>query len=235
MANIVPVSLSRHGAKQLLPRTSWAFAASQQAVSLLLPEFPLAAPHLPIVFVRMKESWLPSALLGLERGRNALVDGDGNWQGGYIPSVLRRHPFVMIRKEEGSSDFALCVDEESGRLADSGGEPLFTADGKQSPALENAVRFATEQMRVAPAGEQLGALLAELGLLMPLALKRGEEEVRLEGFAIVAEKKLNDLADEAFLRLRAAGMLPAVYAHLLSLHQLERLAKGAPAGEASNR
>jgi len=50
----------------------------------------------------------------------------------------------------------------------------------------------------------------------------------LGGFEVVDEKALNGLSPEAHLRLRDAGALPLVYAHLLSLANLRQ---GALAGK----
>lgn len=223
MSNLVPVSFARHGQKQLLPRSSWTFAAGQQATALLVAEFPVAAHHLPIFFVKINDKFTPAALLGLQRNTNAMIDGEGKWRGDYIPAILRRHPFVLIRKEKDSDDFVLCVDEESGMLVDSGGDPLFTADGQQAPPLVRAMKFAEEYLKQAYAGELFCDLLAEHGLLAPLVIKRGGEDVRLEGINTIDEKKFNALSDEAFLKLRAAGVLSAIYAHFFSLRQIRHL------------
>ena len=42
---------------------------------------------------------------------------------------------------------------------------------------------------------------------------------------MVNEERLNNLSDELFLSIRAKRYLPAVFAHLLSLAQTERLVK----------
>ena len=223
MANLVPVTFTRHGQRLLLPRSSWAFAANQQAVALLVSEFPLAAHHLPIFFIRLNDKFTPAALLGLQRNTNAMIDSDGKWLGDCIPAILRRHPFVLIRKEKDSDDFVLCVDEESGMLVDSGGDPLFTADGQQAPALARAMKFSEEYLKQSYAGERFCELLAEHGLLAPLVIKRGGEDVRLDGINTIDEQKFNALADEAFLKLRSAGVLSAIYAHFFSLRQIRKI------------
>ncbi len=41
---------------------------------------------------------------------------------------------------------------------------------------------------------------------------------------LVSEQKLAKLANDEFISLRERGYLPAIYAHLGSLHQLQRLA-----------
>lgn len=47
----------------------------------------------------------------------------------------------------------------------------------------------------------------------------------IAGCYVLNEERLNNLSDELFLEIRAKGYLPAVYAHLMSLAQTERLVK----------
>ncbi len=37
------------------------------------------------------------------------------------------------------------------------------------------------------------------------------------------EKKFNEMSDESFIELRKRGILPLIYAHLMSLSQITRL------------
>jgi len=224
MPKLVPVSSSRHASKQLLPATSFAAYANQTVVSLLAAEFAAAALHLPTVFVKIEEKYNSAALLGLTPESNVMIDAEGRWLGGYLPASLRRQPFVLARKDENSTDFALCVDEESELLADKGGEALFTAEGKSTPTLINAQKFSEEYLKNSIASDKLTARLVELELLAPLNIKDKDGKVlRYDGVMIVDEKKFNALSDEAFLELRGLGALPVIYAHLFSLKQLDRL------------
>jgi len=42
---------------------------------------------------------------------------------------------------------------------------------------------------------------------------------------VIDEKKLDALSDDEFNELRSKGLLPIIYAHLSSMHQIARLAK----------
>jgi SapC len=58
----------------------------------------------------------------------------------------------------------------------------------------------------------------------------------IAGCYVINEERLNNLSDERFLELRTKRYLPAIYAQLISLAQIERLMTlkekrhGAPAG-----
>jgi hypothetical protein len=41
---------------------------------------------------------------------------------------------------------------------------------------------------------------------------------------VINEERLNNFSDQKFLELRQKGYLPAIYAHLMSLVQIEHLA-----------
>ncbi len=51
--------------------------------------------------------------------------------------------------------------------------------------------------------------------------------MRYQGIYIVDEKKLNSLSDEQLLDLIKRGLMPAIYAHLMSLQQVQRLGERA--------
>ena len=226
MSEIVPVSAERHGKKTLLPLSSYAFAASQNLVPLVASEFSLAVHRFPIVFVKQQEDYGVFALLGLAQGQNLFVDPSGRWLSDYVPATLRRYPFVFATSKE-TEKYVLCIDEKSGLLADSGGEPLFTPEGEKAPALEKALAFVSEYQKSALVSKKLCDALVEYELLVPLELQLQTDKdkaVKIEGLLRIDEQKLNALAVEKFLQLRTGGLLPLIYAHLFSRANLQGLA-----------
>jgi hypothetical protein len=225
MSEIVPVSVQRHGKKTLLPLTSYAFASAQNLVPLVASEFSVAAHRFPIVFVKQKEDYGVFALLGLARGQNLFVDASGRWLADYVPATLRRYPFVFATAEN-TEEYVLCIDETSGLLADSGGAPLFTAEGEKEPALEKALAFVSDYQKSALVSKNLCDALVEYELTAPLKLQlqTGKDKaVKIEGLLRIDEQKLNALEAEKFLALRTRGLLPLIYAHLFSLANLQGL------------
>ena len=66
---------------------------------------------------------------------------------------------------------------------------------------------------------------AEHNLFTPLNMRvrQGEQARNITGCYVVNEERLNNLSNDRFLELREKRFLPAVYAHLVSLAQIERL------------
>jgi hypothetical protein len=226
MSEIQPVTFERHAKKQLLPLSSWAFAANLNLAPLLPAEFSQAAQCFPIVFVEKEEEVSSFALLGLQPDKNLLLDVKNQWLVNYIPAVLRRYPFILARKDEASEEYVLCIDEASGLLADAGGAALFDDEGNRTEALEKAFNFVGEYQKQIPGGRLFCALLQELDLLVPynINLQKEEQTVKLEGLLQIDEKKMGELSDDDFLKLRSKGVLPLIYAHLFSLAKINLLA-----------
>ena len=59
-------------------------------------------------------------------------------------------------------------------------------------------------------------------------LKGGEKTSRIDGFSVVDEKKLHELADETISSLVKRGVMGCVYAHLFSMGNFARLAMKQP-------
>ncbi|NLV25534.1 MAG: SapC family protein [Deltaproteobacteria bacterium] len=226
MSKILPVSSKNLGGKRLLPITSYLFAQKESLVSLTATEFPVAAQNFPIVFSRHHEHFGVFVLLGVEKGENLFVDAAGRWLGDYIPATLRRYPFIYAKPEGESAELVLCIDEGSGLLNESGGEPLFDRKGDKTPALEKALNFINEYQKSAQAAEVFSRALRQKDLLVPLDLqvKTGEKTaIKVEGLLRVDDARFNNLSNNDFLELRGKGFLPLIYLHFFSLAKIHDL------------
>jgi len=226
MAQIHPISFERHGKKQLLPLYSWEFTEKQHLAPLLIAEFAQAAHSYPIVFIENKGEVSPYALLGLQTGKNLFVDDKKKWQAKYIPAIFRRYPFTMAQVSKDKNEYALCIDEDSGLLADVEGKQLFDEEGNKTEVLEKALKFTVEFQKQASLVKVFCSLLQELDLFssLDINLKGKDKTVKLEGLLRIDEKKLNELNEEDFLKLRKIGGMVLVYAHLFSLGMMDALA-----------
>ena len=102
MVKIVPVDRDRHGRKRWRRPNGFEFAANLAVASLGGSEFSQAIATFPIGFIeRSPGSYMPVAVLALSKGGNLFVGPGGQWLGGYIPIVLRRYPFSLIRTDGG--------------------------------------------------------------------------------------------------------------------------------------
>jgi len=223
---MVPITRQRHGSKKVLPVRTFKFASKSNIVSLITNEFNKVASVCPIVFVEDKDELLkPFALLGLEQGENLFIDDNGRWKSHYIPAIIRRYPFVLGRNE-GKSDLVLCIDEESEFVSDTEGESLFNEKGEPGKITETARNYLIELQKFSELTSMFSKELAERELLSPLNMQIKNSQgalVKIDGIFAVNETKLNELPNEAFMELRKRGALSLIYAHLVSLVQMERL------------
>ena len=224
--SLAPVNKERHAGKKIKQIEGFAFAKDFHIASLMTHEFVRAAGLYPVVFLEDKErdQFRPVALLGLEAGENLFVGPDGKWQGSYIPAIIRRYPFALASTGE-DGQFTVCIDEDCELVNDDDGVPMFGDDGEPAEALENVKRYLGELQQMDMITTACCEFLTEHNMFTPLNMRvRQAEQIRnISGCYVVNEERLNNLSDELFLELRNRRYLPAIYAHLCSLSQIERL------------
>ncbi|MBF0183452.1 MAG: SapC family protein [Magnetococcales bacterium] len=223
--NVVPVQVQRHGALRVKEMNRYTFAERFHIAYVTQQEFMRASGYYPIVFIEDKpgNAYRPVVLMGLQEGENLFVDQEGKWQAGYIPAIIRRYPFVLTAA--GNDQFVICVDESSALLSQSEGVALFDAQGQPAPAMENVKRYLAELFQLEQLTILFSRLLAEMNLLVPLQLRLSDSDRQhtIAGCFVIGEARLQALAAEQFLLLREKNYLTAIYAHLCSLQQVERL------------
>jgi hypothetical protein len=134
--------------------------------------------------------------------------------------------------QDGNSNrFALCIDRASSLLKEGGEQPLFK-DGEPAEITQKALKFCEALQQQVQITRMIVDSLKENNLLDQhngeITLNGGEK-ITLSGFQIVNEKKLAELSDEAFLKLRRNGALSAIHCHLLSMGGWSDLARRASA------
>ncbi|HET7301124.1 MAG TPA: SapC family protein [Oleiagrimonas sp.] len=226
-----PVPLNREGHKDLRikPINNVAFAAKAHSVPLTVAEFGPAARDFPILFGgNSLEEAGPLAMLGLNQSENAFVDENGQWEpGAYVPAFIRRYPFVLAEKPEGAEgdDFTVFLDEDYAGFGTEEGERLFNEDGSDTDTLKNAVRFLGEFQEHVKRTHAFSKRLRELDLLEPRSaqIKDGENTMVINGLFVVNEEKLRQLDEKVAHELLADGSMGWIYAHLLSMSNIDRL------------
>jgi hypothetical protein len=219
MVNFVAVSKDLYAGKRWRRPEGYSFAGAQTVVPVMATEFPHVALCMPIAFVEQAGHYVAVGVMSVVEGRNLLVGPGGQWLGTYLPAALRNYPFGLSRTP-GEEELTLCIDEESGLVADSdaASEPFFAPDGSLAPALRDIVEFLRRfeyhrnETDVAVAG------LAEAGLIQPWSLSLAVGKV--QGLYRVDEPALKTLDDATFLRLRKLSAIPLAYMQLLSMNQV---------------
>lgn len=210
-----------------LDTAKWLVGA--HAIPLTVDEFVQAQRDFPIVF-SSGDNPLPLALMGLNEGVNVFVDDEGKLtQPVYLPAYIRRYPFLLAKLRPDSDELSLCFDPTSDILGETAeGEALFTDDAQPSDMTKRVLDFC-EQFEAA--GQRTKVFIDELkkhDLLM-----EGEMAITLQdggsnpyvyrGFQMVNEEKLRELRGDVLRTWNQSGMLPLVFAHLMSLDMMRQV------------
>lgn len=225
---VVPVNKEVHANKKIKEITSFAFASKFHIAYVTMQEFTRAAAIFPIVFLEDKEKdeFRPVVLLGLNAGRNLFVDDAGKWQASYVPAIIRRYPFALTPRGT-DGEFIVCIDEASDLISDTEGAALFDENGEPTQVIENVKRYLSELQQMDTLTRDFCSFLSEHNMFTPLNLRvRDNAQVKnISGCYVINEERLNNLSDERFLEIKNKRYLPAIYAHLISLAQTDRLVK----------
>ena len=228
MTKLVAVNKNTHSQKVWLRPAGYQFAGKEPLAAIVLAEVVNLGSWMPIVFSEQGGRYVPMAMMSPIPKDNLFVGPDGQWLGGYVPSLLRSYPFRLVR-HEGSEQMIFCIDEDSGlvRDADEKGEHFFTADGQPSPAVAKMMEFLRRVEGHRTATDLAVASLAEAGVIetWPLETEVDGKRSAIKGFHRINEPALAALDDEAFLKLRKTGALRLAYAQLMSMAQITRFAQ----------
>ena len=216
-----PLSSEAHGAWRLRQVDAAPFLIGQHAIPVTVEEFPLAQRNFPIVF-SVGDEPVPIALFGLNEGVNVFVGEDGRLtENVYVPAYVRRYPFMLARLRPDAQELSLCFDPTADAIgAFEEGQPLFEG-GQPSAAVKEILSF---NELFEQAGQRTANFMRELkeyGLLMDGETTITEEGVDrpfvYRGFQMVNEEKLAELRGDQLRKMAQSGMLPLIYAHLMSL------------------
>ena len=221
-----PVALNRERHKDLRvkPLNDARFAEKVHSVPATIGDFVPAARDYVILFGgESLEKANPVVMLGLNEGENAFVDAKGKWDATtYIPSIVRRYPFVLAEQGEGGLS-SVFFDEVCTSFDTDEGERLFNEDGSNTETLDNALQFLEQFKHDVERTLHFTQRLKALDLLQQQSIQDGDGNVVVHGLFVVSEDKLRELDGEVLSELMADGSLGFIYAHLLSLGNIGRL------------
>ena len=221
----VPLNKNEHKEKKISSiGQSFLFAQETNSVILAGVEFTEAAKEYPIVFTQAGNKVVPVVLLGLRDEENLFVDARGGWDGRYIPSFVRRYPFVLAETGENGQQ-AVCIDEAYEGFNDDEGEPLFAGE-ETTPILQQAMDFLEEDQKQYLRTEAFVQRLRDNDLLVSFNAKVDTldgQQFGLKGLLAVDEKKLLQMPDDKALRLFRSGELSWIYCHLISMGNMGKM------------
>ncbi len=209
--------------------TPYGFAARQHYVPLNVGEFGPAGVNYPIIFAG--DTYTPLAIMGIQGEENLFIDANGRYQPGcYVPSYLRRYPFVGA-VDNTQKRVVVCIDAESDLItADNPTYPLFD-NGEPSEYVKMCMEFCSQYDTDRARTTSFIELIKSLDLFEPkqttytprnLDGTAGQPQLVSEYFA-VSETKLGQLDAAKLVELRDNGALSQIFAHLHSLFLWDRL------------
>lgn len=210
-----------------LPRAQADFGFVRGAVTVALAgsELPAACSEYPCVVARQPDGTLSlQAVTGLQAGQNLFVGEDKRWLGQYLPATLATWPFRLVR--EGADEGRFLVAVQTQALSASQGDPLFGADGQESPWLLERLQQLTQTDAALHETSRLLAALDEAGVLAERSLQAvlpDGRDLELNGFMVVDEVRLQALPENTVHALHVQGALSLAYLQLLSLRRFRDL------------
>lgn len=216
--NPTPLDGKAHAKLGLKPDFDFSFARNVNAVPVNIVEIPQVAQYYPVAFSN-DATGTPVAVLGVRDNENLFVDENGNWlQGYYIPSYIRRYPFIFAETQDGEQ-LTLCIDMNDNVTSEDSEQKFFDDEGKPSELANNALEFCKSYHTAAQQTVPFSKTLLDKGLLTERKadLNVGNSKrITFSGFKAIDEKKLAELDDETFLDFRKKGYLPFIYAQMFS-------------------
>jgi len=223
------ISLEAHRLTKVKENTHYHAYKNHHILPIVVHEYASVATEFPIVFVKNADSgkFDSVAMFGFEVNENNFFK-EGEWQGYYTPQNMRKEPFSVKATSNEFDNFVLCIDESSDLVSSSEGEALFTDTGEQSDFLKAKQKEIIALLEKTFLTDALIKLLIEKDLLIPRGFTITREDGSkhdVDGIYIVSEQKLQALSKDDYLSLKTKGFLLPIYAHLISLNQIGRLAQ----------
>ncbi|MEM1389907.1 MAG: SapC family protein [Pseudomonadota bacterium] len=228
--NPQPLSPEQHGGlgvKQI--DQPFGFLREAHAVPVTVTEFGMGATAYPIIFVG--DDYAPIAVMGVRQNENLFVNEAGKTeQDFYLPAFVRRYPFVFANDQDGER-LLLCVDRDAPMVSNQPEVPFFQ-NGQATEFTTNAIDFCKEYERQRRATVEFVNLIKKLDLFEQKTVafqprdaqgQQTGEQQKIADYWAVNENKLNELPPEKFNQLRENGALGAIYAHLISLLNWQRV------------
>ncbi|QBE65815.1 SapC family protein [Pseudoduganella lutea] len=219
MAHLVSLDNTVHRQVRVDKGRVEAAGAALNMVPVVLSEFLKLVVQYPIAFTKDKDTgrFACVALFGFHDSENLFVDA-GRWDAIYVPLQVSRQPFFLGKAPDGEH-FVVCIDTGHASIGHDG-EPIFDADGLETPCLEEAKGRLAELLNGEAPTRQFIDMLVEFKLLLPMQLEitfENGDTTSVQGLYTIDDARLAQLDGEAVATLHAQGFLAPAYTMLASL------------------
>ena len=219
------ISKDEHREMVLKRPVNYEFLRPQILAAVCGFELANCASWLPVVFAKENEKIKPFALMGLEAGKNLLIDSKGKWLLSFFPSVFAAHPFKLGKVRDDKS-VVVFFDDNSLVVSDGDGQRLFNEDGSNSLIFSHYIELLSKIEKSNQQLEVSCSVLEQASILEPLVIEvasDGEAKTRLEGLFKINPEKFKALDNEQIIEMREKNTLDLVYAHFFSMGGIQKL------------
>jgi hypothetical protein len=207
---------------------SFAFARPYVTVPLSWTELHRAAAHLPLCLALRADTLRLEALLHFGPDGTGVVDDKDQWRAGYVPALLRLHPFAPDLSAQPQAREYVAKNSPH-VLPSSGGLPFFAPDGGPSPELRSVQTVLKEFCREAHVLQQAALPLRKGKLLRPLRALPALDDALFDDLYVIDRPSLYNLTAPRMLKLMQTGGLELAFAQLISMQRLSAAPLQAPA------
>jgi len=225
---MTPLNNKVHAKLKVLHKNDVSRFKDQHLIPVTAQDFIPLSTEFPIIFVKNEETgqFTSVAMMGIKAGIN-LYCQDTEWSCPVAPVGFNNAPFSLVKTADDSDEVLVCFDEKSPLITSEAGNALFDDKGEQTEYLSQRTEAL---LRVASFTEQTKAIIETLASkklfvakALNVKLASQEKPFLLNGIYMIDENVLNSLSSAEFEELRTKGVLPLIFAHLASLHQITRL------------
>ena len=232
MAQLIAIDNKNHLNLKVDASKAELHGANLHLVPAVMSEFSNMAVQYPLMITKHADTgqFVCAGMLGFEAGEN-LFWQEGEWQGLYLPLQIRRQPFFLGNPEESatqvaSGDYVVCFDSDSPAISADEGQPLFNENGTDTECFQEAKSCLVQLLQGELANKKLVEMLEKMQILQVMKMEitfANQQSTTLNGLYTVNEEKLAALPEEKIAILHKAGLLPAIYALIISLGQMHNL------------
>ncbi|MFT5082830.1 MAG: hypothetical protein ACI9Y1_000865 [Lentisphaeria bacterium] len=185
--------------------------------------FPCSRNH-PVVFVKnSKGEFISVALLSFTANSHNL---GRQWEGVYVPSFVRRYPFVLENSQR-----MVMFDADAPHLQEDEGDALFDENGEATSTLNDVLAFIESVEQGYKLTETYIQALNAKKLLQPFkgSIKFTDSTLKLDHLYVVDEKTFyGSLSDEEIVDWFKKGWIAWTHAHIHSISAISEVVRRLP-------
>mgnify|MGYP001212621134 CR=1 FL=1 len=235
MQKIVPVSKKNHQKSFFYKieglNSNFENFRSMSNCPIVIDEVKSVAGEFPIVFKKNSENrFYLSCIFSLLKDVNPFVNQEKHWNGGYIPVFFRVHPFLLAYSEN-KKDKVLCFLQDSTSISNKKGQGFHSFFDKElnlSKELSSTFKLLqlVEENKIIT--QKALDSLDKFKILQewPIEIKADDsksENIRIEGWHKIDEKKLKSLSSNDLKILNQNRSLEIAYSQLISIPKLNHI------------